>query len=138
MVPVLYAIDAQPLVAWLRNEPSYASVQALVAGAKSGTLELRLTTVNAGEVEYGVERALGAAVGHRALEVMQDIAEIQWVDLELASRAAWLKLRSGMGYADCFAAALAHRDGIPLITGDPDFRRVEDLVRIAWLDDLRI
>jgi ribonuclease VapC len=138
MAPVLYAIDAQPLVAWLRNEPSFAVVQALVAGTKSGAIELRLTTVNAGEVEYGVERALGAAAGHRALEVMQDIAEIEWVDLELASRAGWLKLRCGMGYADCFVAALAHRDGIPLITGDPDFRRVADLVTIAWLDDFRI
>ena len=56
------------------------------------------------------------------------------VDLELAARAAWFKLRGGISYADCFAAALAHRDGLPLITGDPEFRRVEDVVRIAWLD----
>jgi ribonuclease VapC len=138
MAPVLYAIDAHPIVAWLRNEPSFATVQALVAGTKSGAIELRLTTVNAGEVEYGIERAMGPAVGHRALQVMQDIAEIQWVDLELASRAGWLKLRSGLGYADCFAAALAHRDGIPLITGDPDFLRVEDLITVAWLESLTV
>ncbi|MGP1675025.1 MAG: PIN domain-containing protein, partial [Candidatus Limnocylindrales bacterium] len=56
------------------------------------------------------------------------------VDLELASRAAWFKLRGGISYADCFAAALAHRDGLPLITGDPEFRRVEDVIQIAWLE----
>jgi hypothetical protein len=42
------------------------------------------------------------------------------------------------GHTADFAAALAHRDGIPLITGDPDFRGIEDLVRIAWLDELRL
>ena len=56
-------------------------------------------------------------------------------DLELADRAAWFRLRGGFSYdADCFAAALVHRDDIPLITGDPEFRRIEDVVRIAWLD----
>lgn len=55
-------------------------------------------------------------------------------DLELAARVAWFRLRGGISYADRFAAALAHRDGVPLITGDPEFRRVEDVVRIAWLD----
>ena len=38
-----------------------------------------------------------------------------------------------MAYADCFAAALAHRDRIPLITGDSEFRRVEDVIEIVWL-----
>ena len=55
-------------------------------------------------------------------------------DLELALRAGWFKLRGGISYADCFAAALGHREGIPLITGDPEFHRVEDMVQIAGLD----
>jgi ribonuclease VapC len=138
MAPVLYAIDAHPLVGSFRQEAFRPVVETAIVAAVEDRITLRLTTVNAGEVQYGVERALGPAAGHEALEQIQLWTEIQSVDLELASRAVWIKLRSGMGYADCFAAALAHRDGIPLITGDPDFRRVEDLVRIAWLDDLRI
>ena len=58
------------------------------------------------------------------------------VDLELAARATWFRLRGGISYADYLAAAPAHRDDIPLITGDPEFRRIEDVVRIAWLDSL--
>ena len=137
MAPILYAIDAQPLVGAFRQEACRPIVQAAVSAALEERITLRLTAINAGEVEYGVERALGATAGHQALESIQLWTEIQWIDLELASRASWFKLRSGMGYADCFAAALAHRDGIPLITGDPDFHRVEDLVRIAWLEDVR-
>ena len=62
-----------------------------------------------------------------------DWSEIVVADLELAARAAWIKLRGGISYADCFAAALAHRDRIPVLTGDPEFRRVEDIVEVAWL-----
>jgi len=137
MAPVLYAIDAHPIVGAFCQEAFRPIVQAAAAAALEERITLRLTAVNAGEVEYGVERALGADAGRQALGAIQEWTEIHWVDLELASRAAWIKLRSRMGYADCFAAALAHRDGIPLITGDPDFHRVEDLVRIAWLEDVR-
>lgn len=94
-----------------------------------------MTTVNAGEVIYGLERVWGGNAGHETLRSLQDLPiEIVTVDLELAARAGWLKLRGGIAYADCFAAALAHRDGIPVITGDQEFRRVEDVVQIAWLD----
>ena len=38
-----------------------------------------------------------------------------------------------MSYADCFAAALAQRESAAVVTGDPDFRQVEQLVAIDWL-----
>ena len=126
-------IDAQPLVAFIRREVGWQHVGRAIEEALAGTRTLRLTAVNAGEVTYAVERQLGALAGHRALVAIQAWTEIVPVDLELATRAGWLKLRGGISYADCFAAALAHRDGIPLITGDPEFRRVEDVIRVDWL-----
>jgi predicted nucleic acid-binding protein len=126
-------IDAQPLVAFIRREAGWERIGRTIKEALTGTRTLRLTAVNAGEVTYAVERSLGAPSGHRALVAVQAWTEIVPVDLELASRAGWLKRRGGISYADCIAAALAHRDGIPLITGDPEFRRVEDLIRIDWL-----
>ena len=80
------------------------------------------------------ERDFGAIVAHRTLESIQHWTLIVDVDLELAARATWFRLRGGISYADYLAAAPAHRDDIPLITGDPEFRRIEDVVRIAWLD----
>lgn len=138
MDSIAFVIDAQPLVGAFRHEPFRPRVEAIVAQAVAGRIELRLTSVNAGEVVYGVERALGAGSGHDALRMIQDWTVIVSADLELAARAAWFKLRGGISYADCFAAALAHRDGIPVLTGDPAFRRVEDLVQVAWLDQLAV
>lgn len=129
-----YVLDAQPIVGSYRGEPFRPAVQRLIEGAKQGSVTFRLTSVNAGEIVYGVERALGRTAGEFVLEEIQDWTEIVVADLELSLRAAWLKLRGGISYADGFAAALAHRDGLPVLTGDPEFRRVEDVVRIAWLD----
>ena len=126
-------IDAQPLVSFIRKEVGWQRIGRTIEEALAGTRTLRLTAVNAGEVTYAVERHLGSVAGHRALVAVQAWTEIVPVDLELATRAGWLKLRGGISYADCFAAALAHRDGIPLITGDPEFKRVEDVIRIEWL-----
>ncbi len=129
-----YVLDAHPIVGSYRGESFRPAVQRLIEGAKQGSLAFRLTAVNAGEIVYGVERALGRTAGEFVLEEIQDWTEIVAADLELSLRAAWLKLRGGISYADCFAAALAHRDGLPVLTGDPEFRRVEDVVEIAWLD----
>ena len=81
-----------------------------------------------------VERDLGAVAAHSTLESIQSWTEIVDVDLELGARAGWFKLRGGISYADCFAAALAHRESVPLLTGDREFRRVEDVIEIVWLD----
>ena len=35
--------------------------------------------------------------------------------------------------ADCFAAALAQRLGAAVLTGDPDFQRLEGAVAVEWL-----
>lgn len=129
-----YVIDAQPLVAYIKREPNWERVATTIGEATAGRVTLNLTSVNAGEVVLGAERAFGSLAGHRALDSLQLWTAVVAVDLELAARAAWFKLRGGMSYADCFAAALAHREGIPLITGDPEFRRVEDVIEIAWLD----
>ena len=38
-----------------------------------------------------------------------------------------------MSFADCFAAALAQRSKAELVTGDSEFKQVEDDIRIDWL-----
>jgi hypothetical protein len=38
-----------------------------------------------------------------------------------------------MSLADCFAAALAVRVNGDVFTGDPEFREVEDTIRVVWL-----
>ena len=128
-------LDAHPLVAWINAEPGAVVVEALLREAQEGRRRLSLTTVNAGEVLLAQERRGGPEASHRTLDLLQALpVAIVPVDLELAARAAFFKARGGIAFADCFAAALAHRETVPVVTGDPEFARVEPLVRVAWLE----
>lgn len=133
--PQALVLDAQPLVAFINDEPGADAVRGFLQRARSGQLRLRMSVVNAAEVMLVQERRGGAEASHRTLELIGDLPiELVNVDLELAARAAYLKRRGGISYADCFAAALAHRDAIPVLTADREFERVADLVEVRWLE----
>jgi predicted nucleic acid-binding protein len=132
--PQALVLDAHPLAAFINGEPGAEHVRSLLESARAGTSRLSMTVVNAAEVMLVQERRGGAQASHRTLDLLQDLPiRLVNVDLELAARAAYLKMRGGISFADCFAAALAHRDGIPVLTGDREFERVADLVHVRWL-----
>jgi predicted nucleic acid-binding protein len=130
-------LDAQALAAYVGSEPGARAVAAILTRATREEVALSITTVNAGEVLLAAERKGGAQASHETLDLIQDLPiDIVPVDLELAARAAWFKVRGEIAYADCFAAALAHRDGAAVLTGDREFERVTDRVQVLWLDEL--
>ena len=55
------------------------------------------------------------------------------VDLERATRAATLKQRHNLGYADAFAAELALDRGAWLVTADPEFSRLGKILSVYAL-----
>jgi predicted nucleic acid-binding protein len=130
----LYVFDSFALIAYFKNEPAAPIVGSLLRDGDAGTHELYITAANLGEVAYRVYQELGEEASEQALSKM-----LQWpmvviaVDQNLALKASSFKAMRGLGYLDCFAAALAERlDGI-VATGDPDFEAVEDLVEVHWL-----
>jgi ribonuclease VapC len=52
---------------------------------------------------------------------------------ELILDAAHIKAGHALSYADAFAVATAIREGASILTGDPEYKTVEDLVRVEWL-----
>lgn len=48
-------------------------------------------------------------------------------------QAAIYKATKKMSYADCFAAALAKIRKIELVTGDPEFKELQNEIKIFWL-----
>lgn len=127
-------LDANALVAYYKNEPGANRVRDTLRMAARGELTLLMTVVNAGEVLVALERAGGAEASHRTLEALQELpVRLVNVDLELSTRAAWFKVGGGIAYADAFAIALAHREGVPVVTGDRKFERVADRVQVEWL-----
>jgi len=129
-----YVLDSFALTALFQEEPGAAKVQKLLEGARGDEHELHMSVVNLGEVAYTVENRRGLEASQEALAAVDQLPiEIVDVDRALALSAARLKAASGIGYADCFVAALAQRLDAAVVTGDLDFRQVEHLVAVEWL-----
>jgi predicted nucleic acid-binding protein len=47
--------------------------------------------------------------------------------------ASEIKAQYPIAYADAFAVATARRETARIITGDPEFEKVQHLVEIQWL-----
>ena len=128
------ALDAHALLVYLEREAGFAKVKDYFTRALSDGNLLPMTTVNVGEVLYIVRREQGA---DKAVEIESVIHSLPValtdVDLELSREAARFKAAGGLSYADCFAAALASLYQIPLLTGDPEFKVIEDKIEIEWL-----
>ena len=109
-------------------------VKSLLSQAETGPSRLWMSIVNLGEVLYITEREQGLAHSRNVLAAVEQLP----VDMVIADRAhtlsaAHIKARFPLSYADAFAAALAQIKGVPLVTGDEEFSRVESLVALEWL-----
>lgn len=127
-------LDAFPLVRFFKREAGSEQVKALLAAAVASRTSLLISELNAGEVFYAIARKFGA---ERAEEILAELFALPieripatW-DIVLA--AAKLKAQWAMSYADCFAAATAIQHHAILVTGDPEFKQVEHLMKIEWV-----
>jgi ribonuclease VapC len=127
-------LDAYALVAYFEDEPGADQVRGLLLRAEEGKIELAIATINLGEVWYAIARADSAATADRLTQELRGMAiDIVDVDWPLAHEAAVFKSKGGVSYPDCFAAALAKRRKGEVVTGDPEFKRLEGEIKVAWL-----
>jgi predicted nucleic acid-binding protein len=130
-------LDSWALIAFFEDEPAAEQVEKLLAKADYGTHKLLLTVVNWGEVYYNTMREVSQdAAERKAKEIAALPIEIVAVDsenLDLIRQAAIYKATRKLSYADAFAAALAKIRHGDLVTGDLEFKDVEDDIRIDWL-----
>ena len=127
-------LDSFAVLALLGREPGSDEVASLLRQAQEGETCLLMTWVNIGEVAYIVERRWGMERLHVILAMLEATAlQIVPVERKLALMAAHIKAEHAIAYADAFAAALAQHTGATLVTGDPEFELMKDLLDIRWL-----
>ena len=127
-------LDGFAVVALVFAEPGGVEVRRILERVVRSEAFAAMTVVNWGEALYIVERRAGRARAQEVAAALDGVGvSIVPVDRGLASRAARLKVGGRVSYADCFAAALAQLRGAAVVTGDPEFRRIETDVEIEWL-----
>ncbi len=122
------------LLAYFGDEPASERVADLIAQAHEHGASMMMSAITAGEVWCLIARGSSATqADHAVLELGQLGIEIQEVDWKNAREAANFKSHHRMSLADSFALALARQKKADLVTGDPEFKKVEGEVRIIWL-----
>jgi predicted nucleic acid-binding protein len=126
--------DSWALMAFLEDESSAARVQELIAEAQNLENGLLIAAINLGEVWYSLARVRTEAAADCAIQEILNLGfKIVEIDWELTRVAAKFKATYKLAYADCFAAALAHRSKLEVVTGDPEFKQLQRQVKIHWL-----
>ncbi len=127
-------LDAHALLVFLEREAGFDKVENFFISATEKDNYLLMTSVNYGEVYYIVLRECGQDKADEVERTIKTLPiEIIDVNIQLAKEAARLKAIKKISYADCFAAALARLNKGEVITGDREFKAVEDEVKIAWI-----
>lgn len=127
-------LDSWSVLALFQDEPQAEKIENLIADTHEQGEDVLMCVVNAGEVWYILARQVSRADADASMDELRNMG-IQLVDAdwELTRVAAGFKVRGGLSYADAFAAALAKQHNCDLVTGDREFKRVEDEVKVRWL-----
>lgn len=129
-----FLLDSFALLRFLQKEPGGEVVRDLLYQAQREQAACLMNIINLGEVLYTTRRRFGAEARMRVfIAVRQMGIDILPCPDELVFRAAELKAAFAMSYADAFALASAIEHKAVLVTGDPELRQAEHLVRIAWV-----
>jgi predicted nucleic acid-binding protein len=129
-----YVLDSYALMAHFEQEPGAEKVERLLKASMDGKTELYLSAVNLGEIYYNVLRERGSGKAEETILTIDQLPiTIVDADKPQALRAGSLKAHHPIAYADCFAAALATQRNVKVVTGDPEFRKLEKEVSIEWL-----
>ncbi len=127
-------LDSWAIIAMINREPCWETVRDICYEAASADVHFPMCTVNWCEVLYGVPRKLRGVAPEDVAELMRGlpIAVIDATE-EISSRAASLKFEHSISLGDAYAAALAMALGVPLLTGDLEFRALEPALAVHWL-----
>ena len=127
-------LDSFAVLAWIQDEKGAQFVEQLLYKAQEDKEHLILNIINLGEIYYRCARI-------RDLPFAKDILEkigllpvtIYPCPNDLVLEAAEIKATYPLALADAFIVATALREEARIITGDPEFKKVQRLVEIHWL-----
>ncbi|MFH1386852.1 MAG: type II toxin-antitoxin system VapC family toxin [bacterium] len=129
-----YALDSFAVLTYLKEEPGWQKVKDVVWAAFKKKNKVFLNYVNLGEVYYIVYREYGAAEADRVIGMIK-LWPLQFVGVkeDIAIIAGRIKAENKLSYADAYVMATALTNKAVIMTGDPEFKCIEDLIEIDWL-----
>jgi predicted nucleic acid-binding protein len=106
--------------------------------AGNDKIKLYISKINEGEVFYKLYKYFGAeiATGFRTdLKKGMFPLHVVAVNDKRVNEASLIKAKYPVSYADAFCIELAKDMNLPVVTGDPEFASVKDLINVQPLID---
>jgi len=130
-----YVLDSYAILAYLNDEPSAQDVEDILQSALSGQAMACMSWINLGEVYYRLQRVYDRQIARQAVEIIKAWPiELLQAEEQLTMMAGDIKARYRLSYADAFAAATAVNTRGVLLTGDFEFKPLENqVIKIKWL-----
>jgi len=131
-----FLFDSHALLAFFQGEKGAETVLDLefLKKTKSNGIEPLICVINLGEILYLTKKRFGDA---KKIEILGRIHQLSFNIIpatnDLVFQAAEIKADYPISYADSFAVACARNQSAEIVTGDPDFKKVEHLVKIHWI-----
>lgn len=134
----VYVLDSFAMLAYLEAELGIERIRQVLKAAEQGDNRVYLPLLNLGEVVYITERERGLPAAHAVLATVEQLPiEVLPVTRASVLTAAHIKANYTLSYAGAFVVAAAQELGGTVLTGDPEFRAVAELITVAWLQDNR-
>ncbi len=129
-----FIFDSHALLKFFQKEKGYEKVVHLLEEIRKTGAAKYINAINLGEIIYSTKKEFG---DQKKLEVLANIERLNFTILPIPNnlifQAAEYKAQYALSYADCFALASAVEHKAKLVTGDPEFKKVEHLVNIIWI-----
>ena len=124
------------MLAYLNKEDGFEKVRNVLASAQKSGLPVLMNELNVGETYYILYRKRGHEQAEYFLDTVLAGLPISMIsnDFNAVISASKIKAQHALSFADCFAVVTAQRENAVILTGDPEFKNVEKLVKIDWLD----
>ncbi len=129
-----HVFDSHALLKLFQKEPGYEKVVRVLEEARKRKRTKNINAINLGEIIYATKREFG---DQKKIEVLANIDRLNFTVLpvpnSLIFKAAEYKAQYSISCADCFVLASALEHKAAIVTGDPEFKKVEHLVDIIWV-----
>ena len=129
-----YVLDSYAMIAFFEDESGAGEVAEILNALINQKAKGFMSVINWGEIFYCTLSVQGLEEAEYVLTQFNTYPiQILEPDQGLTYEAAKLRARYGIAYADCFAAALSLRLKAPVVTGDPEFKQLENEIPIQWI-----
>lgn len=128
-------LDSYAVLAFLFGEPAAPKVRQILDEAAASRRPVLMSVVNWAEVLYRTRREKGEE-GIEDVRLFGRTMPVEFVsaDHALAEAAGELKAGHKISLADAFAAALAAQRDAELVTGDPELKALDGIIKLRWLE----